>query len=75
MVMTILANVEVEKSKSKVDLAILRKNGSFTVAMGTKNACQNRLKVGKWPFWSKYVTFDREINIEHKQIPKIYFNR
>ena len=23
-----------------------------------------------WPFWSKFERFDREINIEHKQIPK-----
>ena len=25
-------------------------------------------KIGKWPFWSKFGTFDREINIEHKDI-------
>ena len=27
------------------------------------------LKIGNLPFWSKFETFDREINIEHKQIP------
>ena len=52
--------------KSGIDLI-------FTVAMVTKNGCQNRLKMEKLPFWSKFKTFDREINIEHKQIPKIYF--
>ena len=25
--------------------------------------------------WSKFATFDREINIERKQIPKRYCNR
>ena len=30
------------------------------------------LKIGKLSFWSKFETFDREINIEHKQIPKRY---
>ena len=30
------------------------------------------LKIGKLPIWSKFETFDREINIEHKQIPKRY---
>ena len=32
-------------------------------------AAKNRLKIGKWPFWSKFKIFDRQINIEHKQIP------
>ena len=41
---------------------------------GNKNGHQNRLKIGNWPFWSKFETLDREINIEHKQIPKRYFN-
>ena len=27
-------------------------------------------KIGKWPFWTKVETCNREINIEHKQIPK-----
>ena len=40
-----------------------------------KNGWQNRLKIEQWPFWSKFKTFDREINIEHKQIPKWYLNR
>ena len=44
---------------------------TFTVAMVTKMA----VKIGNWPFWSKFETFDRAINIEHKQIPKKYFNR
>ena len=42
---------------------------------GEQNCCQNRLKIGNLSFWSKFETFDREINIEHKQIPKKYFNR
>ena len=42
---------------------------------GNKNGCQNRPKIGHGPFWSKFEMFDREINIEHKQIPKRYFNR
>ena len=40
-----------------------------------KNGRQNRLKIGKWPFRAKFETFDREINIEYKQIPEIYFDR
>ena len=36
-------------------------------------AAQNRLKIGNLPFWGKFETFDRAINIEHKEIPK-YFN-
>ena len=48
---------------------------TFTVAMGTNNGRQNRLKIGDRPFWNKFETFDRAINIEHKQIPKLYFNR
>ena len=38
--------------------------------MVIKKARQNKLIIGKWPFWSKYETFNRGINIEHKQIPK-----
>ena len=48
---------------------------TFTVAMVTENGCKNKLKIGNWPFRSKFETFDREINLEHKQIPKIYINR
>ena len=33
-------------------------------------AAQNRLKIGNLPFWGKFETFDRAINIEHKEIPK-----
>ena len=47
----------------------------FYRCYGYTNGCQNRLKIGKWPFWSNFKTFDREINIEHKQIPKRYINR
>ena len=39
---------------------------------GNKNGRHNRLKIKKIPFWSKFETFDRAINIEHKQIPKRY---
>ena len=35
-----------------------------------KNCCQNMLKVGKLSFWTEVETFDREINVEHKQILK-----
>ena len=45
---------------------------TFTVAMVSKNGRQNRLKIENWPFWSKFETFGRAINIEHKQIPKRY---
>ena len=47
----------------------------FYHCYGNKNGHQNRLKIGNWPFWSKFERFDRKINIEHKQIPKSYFNR
>ena len=33
------------------------------------------IKIGKCPLWGKVKIFNREINIEHKQIPNIYFNR
>ena len=42
---------------------------------GNKIGRQNRLKIENWPFWSKVERFDRETNIEHKQIPIRYFNR
>ena len=42
---------------------------------GNKKGRQNRLKILNWPIWNKFGTFDREINKEHKQIPKRYFNR
>ena len=32
-------------------------------------APQIRLKIDKWPLWNKIKTFDREIIIQHKQIP------
>ena len=42
---------------------------TFTVSVVTKMATghQNRLKIGKRPFWNK---FEIGIIIEHKQIPK-----
>ena len=46
----------------------------FYRCYGNQNGHQNRLKIGNWPFWSKFETFDRDINREHKQIPKRYFN-
>ena len=48
---------------------------TFTVAMVTKKGHQNRLKIGNCSFWSKIERFHREINIEHNQISKRYFNR
>ena len=47
----------------------------FYGCYGNKNGLQNRLKIGKWPFWSKLETCNIGINIDHKQIPKKYFNR
>ena len=47
-------------------------NLTFTVAL-VKKGRQSRLKIGKWPFCSKFETYDREINIEHKHIPKKIF--
>ena len=41
----------------------------FYGCYGNKNGHQNRLKIGKWPFWSKFETGNKGINIEHKQIP------
>ena len=46
-------------------------NLTFTVAIVTENGHQNRLKIGKLPFWNEFETFDTEINIEHKQLPKV----
>ena len=43
--------------------------------MVTKKAAKNRLKIGELPFWNEFDTFDREINIEHKQIPKYIFKQ
>ena len=48
---------------------------TFTVVMVAKNDHQNRLKIGNRLFWRKFETFYRAINIEHRQIPKRYFNR
>ena len=47
----------------------------FNGCYGNKNGRQNRLKIGKLQFWSKFETCYREINIEHKHIPKKYYNR
>ena len=47
----------------------------FNRCYGNKNGRRNRLKTGNWPFWSRFEMFERQINIEHKQIQtKIYFN-
>ena len=48
---------------------------TFTVAIVTKMTAKIGWKIGNWPFWSEYETVDREINMEHKQMPKRYFNR
>ena len=47
----------------------------FYRCYGNKNGRQNRLKTGNWLFGSKFETFDRDINIEHKQIPKRCFDK
>ena len=49
-------------------------NLTFTVG-SNKNGRQNQLKTENWLFWSKFKPFDRPIDIEHKPIPKTYFNR
>ena len=43
---------------------------TFTVAMVTQNCRKNRLNIGNLQYSSKIERFYREINIEHKQIPK-----
>ena len=48
----------------------MKKSGidsTSTVAMVTRMVRKTRLKIGKWPFWSKYKTCNRGINIEHKK--------
>ena len=42
---------------------------TFTVAMVTKIVAKIGC-IGNWPFFNKIETFDREINIKYKQIPK-----
>ena len=48
---------------------------TFTVAMVTKMAAKVGLKWEIDHFGANFETFDRAINIEHKQIPKRCFNR
>ena len=43
--------------------------------MVTKLATPMGLKLESNHFWIDFETYDRFINIEHKQIPKRYFNR
>ena len=50
-------------------------NLTFTIAMITKVAAKVGRKYEIDHFRTKFQTFDRDINIEHKKIPKIYFNR
>ena len=45
----------------------------MVITAKNQNVAKNSLKIGKLPFWSKFETFDRELNIEHKQISKRYF--
>ena len=47
---------------------------TFTVAMVTKMAAEICWKKKSGQLGTFFETFDREINIEHKQIPIIYFN-
>ena len=42
---------------------------TFTVAVVTKIAAKIGC-IGNWPFRNKFVTFEREINIKYKLIPK-----
>ena len=46
----------------------------FSVAIVTENGRRNMLKIGESSLWTKFQTFDRQIYIEHKQIPKGYLN-
>ena len=41
---------------------------TLIIAMVTKMATKNKLKIGNLLFLNKFETFDREIFIEHKQI-------
>ena len=43
---------------------------TFTAAMVTQMAAKIGKKIGKLPFWSKFETCNRGINIAHNQIPK-----
>ena len=45
----------------------------FYSCYGNKNGRQNRLKRGKLTILEKFEMVDKEINIEHKQIPKKIF--
>ena len=45
---------------------------TLTIAMVTKWP-PKMLKIGNLPFWGKFETFDRAINIEHKEIQKKIF--
>ena len=49
-------------------------DSTLTVAMVTENGRYNRLKSKKLSFWAKIGRFNRQVNIEHKQIPKWYLN-
>ena len=44
----------------------------FYHCYGNKNGHQNRLKNSKMAIWSKIERFDREINIEHKQLNSLH---
>ena len=69
---------QVSSNKFIITIAKVKKSGidsTSTVAMVTRMVRKNMLKIGKWPFWSKYKTCNRGINIEHKQIPNRYFIR
>ena len=50
-------------------------NLTFTIAMVTKVNTKVGRKYEIDHFGTKFETFDREINIEPKKIPKIYFNK
>ena len=41
-----------------------------TVVKVTENDFRNRLKIGKLSFYTKFETFDRDVNMEY-----IYFSR
>ena len=47
---------------------------TLSVAMVTKNGCQNSLKLTKCHFEVKSRGLAGKLAIEHKQIPKIYLN-
>ena len=57
-----------------IQVFLIHIDWTLTVAMVTESGRQNRLKSNKCHFELKSGGFYRQVNIEHKQIPKRYLN-